>query len=82
MAGLQRRKARVGQSLASTVLPRLPPCMADSSSVAPDIDSELSEAENRESNTDSTTTSTCTSGDSRGDVAIMRTSLPAAVGDL
>ena len=38
----------------STVLPRLPPCMADSSSVAPDIDSELSEAENRESDTDST----------------------------
>ena len=30
--------------------------MADSSSVAPDIDSELSEAENRESDTDSTTT--------------------------
>ena len=47
--GLQRRKARVGQSLASTVLPRLPQCMADSSSVAPDIDSELSEAEIRES---------------------------------
>ena len=34
-------------------------------SVAPDIDSELSEAENRESDTDSTTTSTCTSGDRR-----------------
>ena len=70
MAGLQRRKARVGQSLASTVLPRLPPCMADSSSVAPDIDSELSEAENRESDTDSTTTSTCTSGD-RGVKSLM-----------
>ena len=44
--------------------------MADSSSVAPDIDSELNEAENRESDTDSTTTSTCTSGD-RGVKSLM-----------
>ena len=57
--GAAEAKARVGQSLASIVLPRLPPWP----SIAPDIDSELSEAENRESDTDSTTTSTCTSGD-------------------
>ena len=57
--------------------------MADSSSVAPDIDSELSEAENRESDTDSTTTSTCTYfGRSRGEVANECSSLPAAVCDL
>ena len=44
--------------------------MADSSSVAPDIDSELNEAENRESDTDSTITSTCTLGD-RGVKSLM-----------
>ena len=55
--------------------------MADSSSscVAPDNDSELSEAENRDSDTDSTTTSMCilVDGGVKSLLSVLRCPLPS-----